>query len=345
MTTANLDATDLKDVDFQGLINEDVMQSIFDISPIPLPFTNLVGSGSIGNAYSSWTIDQLGDPALGGWQIDGADAGANNTALGSRIGNHSGILDRVVKVSTRARASDTIGMSDALAYQVEMRQKELRRNVEANALGNQASVEADADNAIAGVPAGFPVQCTKYDNGSGGTGGVFSAGLWTGWTAGAHTAVTETSIRDMLQAAWEDGGDPVKLMSVPSLIRAISEYMFTSSSRIATLTGETNNNGPATAMGSVNTFLTDFGVTVDFVPNRIQQVYKAVDTTTDVAALIALDPSYAEISFLSGYAVEALAKTGLSDVRQMSVDYTVKALEPNAHRVQFDCDPAQAVTY
>ena len=40
------------------------------------------------------------------------------------------------------------------------------------------------------------------------------------------------------QEAWEEGADPTLLMSVPSVIRKLSEYMFTSSSRIATRPGQ-----------------------------------------------------------------------------------------------------------
>jgi hypothetical protein len=46
MSSANLDSADLKAASGGGLIREDVMNKIFDISRIPLPFTDLVGTGS-----------------------------------------------------------------------------------------------------------------------------------------------------------------------------------------------------------------------------------------------------------------------------------------------------------
>ena len=39
MATGNIDSFDLKSIAKGGVINEDVMQKIFDISKIPLPFT------------------------------------------------------------------------------------------------------------------------------------------------------------------------------------------------------------------------------------------------------------------------------------------------------------------
>ena len=345
MSADNWDGTDLKNVDYGGAINESVLQQIFDISRIPLPFMDLVGSGSTGNEYHSWLTDELQKPTLGGWIVDGADAGNDESKMGKRIGNHCGILDKVVKVSTRARNSDTIG-GEALAYQLRQRQRELRQDVEANALGTQGSTESDADAGTPGVPAGLACMVEKFDNGSGGSGGTFSAGAWTGWTAGTKTALTEDMVRDAAQAAWEDGGNPSHLMSVPSVIRKLSEYMFTSSSRIATLVADESDGGGARrANGAVNVFLTDFNVELRFVPNRLQLPYDSDGGSTgDAASLFLLDPDYAELTYLHGYRVEPLAKTGLADNRQMVVDWTLTVNEPKAHRVIPDVDVAAAVT-
>ena len=97
-----------KAVAFGGLINEDVMQKIWDISKIPLPFTDMVGSDKASNSYTEWTTDKLGDPAIGGWIIDGADASGDDTAHGERMGNQCGILDKQVIVTERAQSSDLI---------------------------------------------------------------------------------------------------------------------------------------------------------------------------------------------------------------------------------------------
>ncbi len=337
-----LTSAQLKAVDFGGLINEDVMQAIWDISRIPLPYTDMVGSDSIKNSFYEWTTDQLADPAVDGWIVDGADSDKDDSATGLRLGNQAGILDKEVQVSERASASDTVGRGNELAYQVMMRQRELRRNVEANALNINGS-QADDGVATPGIVAGLGAMVTQFDTGSGAAGGGYTAGVWAPIVPGARVALTETMIRDAAQAAWEDGADPSKIMSVPSVIRQLSEYMFTSSARIATLAAETNQKGPATAMGSVNVFLTDFGVTLDMIPNRIQRTYEDTNTAT-AAAVYILDPVYARLSYLKGYRTTPLAKTGLSDKRHMAVDWGQKVLQPDAHRVLLDIDPTAPVT-
>lgn len=88
MSTANLDSADLKGVALNGLIREDVMNEIWGISKIPLPFTDMVGSGSAKNSYKEWTTDELAAPDVANYLVDGADATGNDTKTGERVGNH-----------------------------------------------------------------------------------------------------------------------------------------------------------------------------------------------------------------------------------------------------------------
>lgn len=339
--------TDFSSVDFNGTIREDVMDQIWDISDFPMPFSDMVGSNTAENHYHEWVEDELDDPTVGGWVADGADSDKDDSKLGARLGNHTGILTKEVKVSQAAQDANSIGSIASLGYQVMQRQKELRRDYESNFLGLQGNTADSGDGVTPGVPAGLATQLTQYDTGSGATGGGFSAGVWTEITPGARVALTETMIRDACQFAWYDGGNPTCIMSVPHVIRALSEYMFTSSSRIATLTRETekiDKGGAAMAVGSVNVFLTDFGVTVDMIANRLQATYKDSSTTDDAAAVYVIDPAYIDISWLTGFTVDELAKTGLSDKRLMHANGTVCALNRNAGRVLLDIDPTAAVT-
>lgn len=128
MATTNLDSADLKGVALNGLIREDVMNKIWDISRIPLPFTDMIGSGGADNAYKEWTLDELAAPDPTNAVVDGADADGNDTKTGSRVGNHCQTSDKVVRVSYRADASDTIGRARELSYQLTRRQQELRRD-------------------------------------------------------------------------------------------------------------------------------------------------------------------------------------------------------------------------
>ena len=352
MSSANLDGADLAAVVLGGLINEDVMQQIFDISDIPLPFTDMIGSGSHDNSFTEWTMDRLADPDLTNAVVDGADAGADASATGIRVANHSQISEKTLRVSTRAQDSSTIGFANSLAYQVMMRGNEARRDVEAIMLSVQASV-ADDGALVPGKSAGLGAWIVGTDIFGVATGSAVRGALGAdgGWldtetdglvaipTAGTTIALALSTVQDVLQSVWELGGDPTVLMARPVVIRGLSTFMFTSSAQIATLERDTQGKQTAAeALMSVNVLITDFGVTVKMIPNRLQQV-----AFTDNDNLYIITPSQAMQSFLTGWQTAPLARTGTADNRQVSADWTLKVLNWEAFGVVADIDASLPV--
>lgn len=349
MSTENLDSANLKAVERGGLIREDVMNKIWDISKIPLPFTDMIGKGTAKNAYKEWTQDVLADPDVDNAVIDGSDATGNDTKTGARVGNHHQISDKIVRVSYRADASDTIGRAKELSYQMMRRQQELRRDVEAIAMLNQASI-ADDGNAQEGRVGGLPTWLeTNTANLTTPVGFNPATGVTTVPTATVDGIVlTEGLIRDNVESIYQNGGDPTILMSVPGVIRKISEYLFTSSARVATLMSDQGKSTEkATALGSINVFVTDFG-TLKMIPNRLQQRYEAAYATPSLTAAYAdvfiLDPAYLSLCYLKGYRTDTLAKTGLAENRQMCVDWSLIVNTEKAHGIIASVDPTLDMT-
>lgn len=343
MSTANLDAADLQTAEN---INEDVMQQIFDISPIDIPFTNRSGVESASNQYTEWTQDTLVAPDYDNAVVDGADAGTDDSNTTVRVGNHCQISDKVLRVSGRARKVDTIGRSDELAYQLIQRGKEIRRDLEAIALGNQASI-ADNGDAVAGKSGGVAAWMeTNTARGVGGADGGFSGGIVSQPSVGTARALTETDLRDIIESCYVNGGDPSIIMSTPTMKRKISEYLFTSSARVGTITTETGqSNAQSVAVGAVDVFVSDFGA-LEIIPNRFQVDYLAQDGyggAGDVDVFV-LDMMYWAMSYLRGYRTEPLAKTGDADNRQIIVDWTVCAKQEASSGVIADVDSALVMT-
>ncbi len=323
MSLANLDAADLAAVEVDGLINEEVMQSIADISRIPLELTDRIGSTSIGNARFSWTKDKLQAPVIDGQAVDGADTiGDDDTNTGSRVQNFAEIETKTVKVSTRARDSNTIGFSDTLAYQLIMRQQELLRDIEAVQLSNNGS-QADDGDTVPGKTGGLDAWIeTNKDFGVGGAAGGFNpgTGLVVPYTPGTPRALTETLFKDLVQAVFEEGGESMVVMAVPTVHRLFSEFQFTDGARVATLTRETrgDNTGPTSSQTAINVWIGDFA-TVELVPNRLQQ-----EIAPAVSTMFILDMGLIEQAVLTGVRVEPLSKTGLADNRQMLKDWGLR---------------------
>lgn len=318
------------------------MAKIWDISKIPLPMQDLFGEDSHSNEYAEWTKDALAAPNLNNKVVDGSDAPADNNKLGTRVGNHSQISVKVVSASTRARDGKTLNMGEAYAYQVMMRQQELRRDIDAICISNQGSV-ADDGAAIAGQAGGLDAWIvTNGNNGATGANGGFQtgSGLVTAATPGTARALSEATIRNTAQAIWTAGGNPTVLMGRPPLIRKLSSYMFTTSAQVATLMSDVKEKrGAAVATGAVNVFVTDFGVVLEMMANRLQST-----TAANVSTLFLLDPERAHISYLSRPQTVGLAKTGLSDKGEMFADWTLKVMNEEAFGAIRGIDETLAVT-
>jgi hypothetical protein len=343
MADNNLNAADLAGVQYGGLVREDVMEKIWDISSIPLPFTDLCSKATHSNRKVEFTTDKLRDPVTDNAAVDGADIDQDDTNTGQRLGNYTQISTKEVKISHSAEASNSVGGAGKLAYQITMRQRELRRDVEAQMLTHQASVAGDGDT-IAGISAGLGAQL-KTNVSVGATGSVggfnFTTGLFVAPTAGTARALSETTIRDVLQDVYEAGGSTELLMARPPVIRKLSEYLFSGTARVATLQSnkeQKGDGGALTAYGSVNVFVTDFGQTIQLRDNRLQPA-----DASGVSSVYLLDPAHLEQSFLRGYQVEPLAKTGLSEKRLMSCEYSLKVLNESSQGAILDIDETAAV--
>lgn len=252
------------------------------------------------------------------------------------IVRYSGESRRRARIKSRVRSQND---------QIMMRQQELRRDVEAIFLFNQSSQEDDGA-AVPGLLGGLPAWLTTSTSrgAAGADGGFnFTTGIVDAATPGAARALTETLVRQIAGSVWEEGADPTILMSVPAVIAGFSQFMFDNSSRIARLQRQTEAVQAGVAIGYVDIFLSDFNVSLEFVPNRLQQT--AVDSgSTQVADLFIISPAWLMQGFLQGYEVQPLAREGTADNRQMTVDVTLKVLNEAAHGVVADIDPTLAVT-
>jgi hypothetical protein len=341
MTAANFDATDAKDAPVGGIIPESVMNKIWDISNINLPLTSMISKGTHKNAQTGWIEDELPAPATDNAHIDGVNVDQNDTVVPTRLANWSQTALKEVQISTRLQDSDTFGNSGKMSYQVAERQKELRRDVEAQMLTYQASVPGDGA-AVAGISAGLGAQLKTNVDTNAGTAGGFNTttGIFDAPIPGVARALSETLIRDILQNIYVAGGNTDCLMARVPVIRALSTYLFTDTASVATLTAEQSQANPRalTAYGSVNVFVTDFGQTVKMLDNRIQQ-----QDGTDESTMYMIDPSHITQSFLTGYNVSPLAKTGLSEKRLMNCDYSLKVYSEKSQGAIYAIDETAAV--
>lgn len=342
-----LDVADLKGVAAGGLIREDVLDQIFDISDIPTPFLDMIDTDTFTNSYSEWTEDKLVAPVITNKVVSGSDANsANNNANVTnaiRAGNHAQISEKLVMVTERGQSVSSIGRSDEMGYQTARRLQELRRDVEASSLSINASVQDDGV-AVAGQSAGLSAWIkTNTSIGATGANGGFVTGtkLVTTRTPGTKRALSFAFISAMIEAVYLLGGMPTTLMSVPGVTKRLGQFLFTtpnSAKPTQNVSGE-GDGVSQTAQMFIDAFKTDFGFLMQIVPNRLQQPYGA--TQADV---FGIDPRFIKLALLYGWKVDPLAKIGLSYRKMLHVDWMIKVTLERAQFIVADIDPTLAVT-
>lgn len=346
----NLDAAELAAVPVGGQIHESLIDEIFDKSPLVRPFSDMVATSSHGNPRAEWVREDLAAANASNARIDGSSsAGLNDTRLGERLANLTQISTKTIDVSEQADAVENVGSQRELAKQLMKRSKELRRDVEANLTSRGVGVVA-VHNATAGESAGIGGWIgtgqapTNTDFGVGGADPILSGNPGgfplTARVSGASRAISLGTIQDMVREAYLKGGELSCLMSTPGAIARISTALFASVAvaQIRTHTSQSEGNlgdvnkGGTTAQGAINVFNTNFA-RLDLVPNRFQP-----EVAVDVADLYLLDKSTWSQSFLKGYRVKDLARIGLSDRKEVRVDYTLISENEEANAIIADID-------
>jgi hypothetical protein len=348
-----LDTADLKLINSGGMIREDVLDQIFDISDVGTPFLDLIPTDSFKNSYSEWPEDKLPVPSLTNAVVSGSDRASTdndtNTAGMLRVGNHAQISTKEIFVTTRGQHTDTIGQSDVMGYQTAKRLQDLRRDCEAISLSGQASV-ADDNNATAGKSAGLGAWIkTNLSSGAGGSSPGFQTGtkLVSAQVPGEGRGLTMTLLSAQIENVYNLGGNTTVLMSVPGVTKRLAQYLFTTPYAAKPTQNVEGTGGGVnqTSQGFIDVFKTDFGFTINIVPNRVQQLYAdaAGGVAQNVANVYGLDPRFIRFSTLYGWKVEVLGKQGLSDRKLASVDWMLKVLLERAQFNIADINPTTAV--
>jgi len=296
---------------------EDLENVIYDISPTDTPFLSSAGRTKAKAVFHEWQTDAL-DSAGANKQLEGDDATGNTLAATTRYGNYCQIARKVVVVSGTQEAIDKAGRDSELKYQIAKAGKALKRDMEYALTQNQASSagsEATA-RALGSVESWLFSATGNVVDGTGGTTPAYSSGVSAPTDAGTTYLLTftEARLKSVIQSCWTDGGDPKVIMVGPTNKQKASAF-----GGIATLYKDVPGKKQATVIGAADVYVSDFGEHM-IVPNRFSR---------DRTALV-LDMDYWKVATLRPIQQIPLAKTGDSEKREMLVEYTLVASNPNA---------------
>ena len=291
-------------------VREELHDTISNIAPTQTPFMSNIGSDKAENTYVEWLTDTLAAADDDNAVINGDDAGNDALTDAVRLANYTQLMDKVVGISTTTQAVKAAGGQNKMSYQMLKKSKEIKRDMEKRLCSAKPAVPL-ADG-TAGKSAGAVAFIRT--NGSRGSGGAAStlSGTTSGYVSAAPTngtlrTVTEAMLKDAVQDAWNEGGEPtLALMSGPI------KQTFSGFAGIAQQRRETGSKA-ATIIGAADVYVSDFG-DISFVPSRFT-------TGRDV---MVIDPSLWSVRYLQRFNTEDLAKTGHADRKLLAVEFTLK---------------------
>ena len=294
-------------------IRESLSSVIANIAPEETPFTSNVGSENVSNTFFEWQTDSLSDvdvtPVIDGDDVASFDA----TSPTVRIGNYTQIRRRSMIIADNLGFQDLAGRNDEIAYQIAKRGKEIKRDNESIYTGNTArsAGSASAGRVTAGLGAWIATNVNKAGDGTNPTAVDGSDAR----NDGTQRDFTEAMLKDVMQKAYTEGGNPSVLMVGPYNKTVVSGF-----AGIAAQRYQAPTDGPTTIIGAADVYLSDFGA-LTVVPNRFSRERDAW----------CLDTEYASIATLRPVQKVDLARTGDAEKSMLICETGLKVSNEKAH--------------
>lgn len=245
---------------------EELHDEISLITPKETPFLSMLKEVTIKSTHPEWQTDALGAPDLNNEEVEGFTYEYDETDPTTRVGTYTQIMSKSGKVSETQEAVDKAGRASEIKREKYKKGVELRTDIEAIYLSNQASRAGSSSTPRR--TAGFRAWLSTNDSlGSGGASGGFnsSTGVVDAANNGAQRAMTKALLDDTIQNAYNAGGNPDMLMLSPYAKRIFSTFM--SDTNVAQQRYQASASKQSTIVGAADAYLSDFGL-VDVVPNR-----------------------------------------------------------------------------
>jgi hypothetical protein len=287
---------------------EDLTDVIYRIAPTDTPFFSGIGKGKATNTLHEWQTQDLA-AAANNAAVEGDDASAAAVTPTVRLNNRTQISTKTIIVSgTQQSGMNPAGRKDELAYQLSLKGLELKRDMETALTQNTTAIAGNSTTArqLRGLEG-----WVATNNDLGATGAAPNYNTNTAPTDGTARAFTEAMLKNVIQLAWAQGGNPNVIMLGGTQKQTFSTFTG------ASTRFDKGEDKQVTA--AVDVYVSDFG-TIKAVPNRFQRARTA----------FVLEMGRWKTAFLRPMQTNPLAKTGDAEKRQLVVEYTLEAGQEKA---------------
>ena len=290
---------------------EDLSNIIYNISPMQTPFMSSIGKRNIKNVVFDWQTENLPTPSSAG-QLEGFTLARSAATPTVRENNVAMISSRDATVTGSQDASDAAGKRSEMAHQLAIMSKALKRDMEEALCQNGGKTTGNATTArkTGGFESWIKSNYSKAAAGAPTGGG-------TAPTDGTQRALTEDLLKDVLELAFTNGGEPSLAICGPVNKQKISGF-----------TGRTQARqfvDANTVEASVSVYSSDFGELKIVPSNRSRE-----------RSLLLVDPEFAKVSYLRDFQTVDIATIGDAETKMIVVEYGLEVSNEAAHGIVAD---------
>jgi hypothetical protein len=310
---------------------EELADKIYQITPEETPFLSLIGRKPVSSTHPEWQTDTLASPDTSNNQPEGNDWTYAAVTPTTRVGNYTQISDKRIIISRTQDKTSKAGRKSELAREVAKKGVELRIDMEAIVLGNQASLAGSGNGATNRKLGAFRAWLASNDDlGATGSSGGFnsSTSVVDAASNGTQRAFTKAILDSVILSTYNAGGNPNTLMVSPYVKTVFSRFM--DDADVVPLRKEIKK-GQATIIAAADMYQSDFGL-IAVVPNR--QMARAGATVARNAFLV--DPKMVSLGVFDDIQLVKPAKTGDAEKRVLVTEYTLLVSNEAAHGVAAD---------
>ncbi len=299
-------------VGINNSVREDLIDKIYNVSPEEVPVSTAFGKTTATNTYHEWQRDTLAAANKDNALIDGDDFSATAITGTDRIGNYTQTFAKQPAISRRANIVKKAGQKTAMAYAKAKMMKEMKRDIEASILSNNAAVAGNSTTASKSAGMGAFLY-SNISSGSGGSTPSNTAGAPTvAPTAGTNRTFTEALLKTVVQSAYTNSG------AVPSMVVMTPSHKSTFSgfTGIAVNRYQVSKKEQGRIIGGADVYMSDFGE-LEIVPHYIM-------TSSAPNTVFLCNPEYASLAFLDGFRSTSIGPTGDSEKELITADLCLR---------------------
>jgi Family of unknown function (DUF5309) len=303
-----------------GALREDLIDAIYDVSPMDTTFMTNAGRGVAKSTTHEWLTDALAAAAANA-KVEGDEFAAVARTLPARLKNYTQISRKDFEVTGTAQKVNNAGMNQLLAYHAARAAKEIKRDMEYSMLNNNpASAGTSVSARVSGGVPNWIYSGQHYKNSAQTTQTTtapvsgFATATGGSWTNSA-TAYAEADLKSALQLAWSTGGEVDTV-----LCDSVAHARLTAFTGVATRFRNVESKQAAQIIGYADIYVSPFG-SHKLVLSR----YMPANT------FYGLQMDTWQVDYLRPFQTLDIAKVGDAERRTLLAEWTLVCKQPLAN--------------